>query len=222
VTATTAPAAGSPGNRKALVLAAMIFAVAMTFIDQTIVSIAVPKIESELHLSINGVQWVVNGYLLALASTFAFGGRLSDMVGHRRMVVIGVIVFTTASIACGLTPANSIAEGWIVGWRVIQGFGGALMYPAALAIVVSAFPLQERGRAIAIFFGVAGGLTALGPLLGGYLSEWTWRARPQRWHPPARPGLRLECRPRWPGTCTTPPSSAWPTGCAPCCTAWQQ
>jgi EmrB/QacA subfamily drug resistance transporter len=163
-------------GRKTLILAAMIFAVAMTFIDQTIVSIAVPKIQSELHLTINGVQWVVNGYLLALAAMFAFGGRLSDMVGHRRMVVVGVSVFTIASICCGLTPAGSIAEGWIVVWRVIQGVGGAIMYPAALAIVVSAFPPRERGRAMAIFFGVAGGLTSIGPIVGGYLSEWTWRA----------------------------------------------
>ena len=164
-------------DRKFLVLAAMIFAVAMTFIDQTIVSIAVPKIQNELNLSINGVQWVVNGYLLALAAMFAFGGRLADMVGHRRMVVIGIVVFTLASVACGLTPGHgSAAEAWIVTFRVIQGIGGAIMYPAALAIVVSAFPVRERGRAMAIFFGVAGGLTAIGPILGGYLSEWTWRA----------------------------------------------
>jgi EmrB/QacA subfamily drug resistance transporter len=167
---------GAGQNRKTLVLAAMIFAVAMTFIDQTIVSIAVPKIQAELHLTSNGVQWVVNGYLLALAAMFAFGGRISDMLGHRRMVVIGVIVFTVASIACGLTPKGSYAETWIVVWRVVQGVGGAIMYPAALAIVVSAYPVRERGKAMAIFFGVAGGLTSVGPILGGYLSEWTWRA----------------------------------------------
>ncbi len=166
----------SGSSRKSLVLAAMIFAVAMTFIDQTIVSIAVPKIQSALHLSINDVQWVVNGYLLALAATFAFGGRLSDMVGHRRMVVIGIVVFALSSTACGLTPIGSAAAPWIITWRVVQGIGGALMYPAALAIVVSAFPLRERGRAMAVFFGVAGGLTSIGPILGGFLSEWTWRA----------------------------------------------
>jgi EmrB/QacA subfamily drug resistance transporter len=136
----------------------------------------VPKIQSELHLSTNGVQWVVNGYLLALAATFSFGGRLSDMIGHRRMVVIGIVLFAVSSVACGLTPADSFAETWIIVWRVIQGVGGAIMYPAALAIVVSAFPVRERGRAMAIFFGVAGGLTSVGPILGGYLSEWTWRA----------------------------------------------
>jgi EmrB/QacA subfamily drug resistance transporter len=175
VTSTTGGAVGGSSN-KTLVLAAMIFAVAMTFIDQTIVSIAVPKIQSELHLSINTVQWVVNGYLLALAAMFAFGGRLSDTVGHLKMVIIGIVVFTLASIACGLTPVGSAAGAWIITWRVVQGVGGAFMYPAALAIVVSAFPVRERGRAMAIFFGVAGGLTSIGPILGGYLSEWTWRA----------------------------------------------
>lgn len=154
----------------------MIFAVAMTFIDQTIVSIAVPEIQKELHLSSTGVQWVVNGYLLSLAALFAFGGRLSDIVGHTRMVVIGVVIFAVASTACGLTPANGAAEAWIISWRVVQGAGGALMYPAALALVVSAFPLAERGKAMALFFGVAGGLTAIGPILGGYLTQWTWRA----------------------------------------------
>jgi EmrB/QacA subfamily drug resistance transporter len=174
--ATQAGGTTRAGKGKALVLAAMIFAVAMTFIDQTIVSIAVPKIQAELHLTINGVQWVVNAYLLALAATFTFGGRLADMIGHRRMVVIGIVTFAVASTACGLTPKGSYAAAWIITWRVVQGVGGAIMYPAALAIVVSAFPVRERGRAMAIFFGVAGGLTAVGPVLGGYLSEWTWRA----------------------------------------------
>ncbi|HEU5420027.1 MAG TPA: MFS transporter [Streptosporangiaceae bacterium] len=174
--ATAAGSTAPAGSRKFLILAAMIFAVAMTFIDQTIVSIAVPKIQSELHLTTNGVQWVVNAYLLALAAAFTFGGRLADMVGHRRMVIIGIATFALASTACGLTPKGSYAAAWIITWRVIQGIGGAIMYPAALAIVVSAFPVRERGRAMAIFFGVAGGLTSVGPVLGGYLSEWTWRA----------------------------------------------
>ena len=157
-------------------LAAMIFAVAMTFIDQTIISIAVPEIQRELGLTATGVQWAVNAYLLSLAALFAFGGRLADTVGHRKMVVLGVIVFAGSSALCGLTPKGSLAEAWIVTFRVVQGAGGALMFPAALAIVVQTFPLRSRGRALALFFGVAGGLTAIGPLLGGYLTEWTWRA----------------------------------------------
>ena len=90
-------------------LAAMIFAVAMTFIDQTIVSIAVPEIQKELGLSSTGVQWAVNAYLLSLAAFFAYGGRLADTLGHRKMVVIGVVVFAGASAMCGLTPTGSIA-----------------------------------------------------------------------------------------------------------------
>ena len=158
------------------VLAAMIFAVSMTFIDQTIVSIAVPNIQRELGLTSTGVQWVVNAYLIALAALFALGGRLSDIFGHTKMCVIGVIVFVGASTMCGFTPKGTYAEAWIVGFRAVQGAGGALMFPAALAIVVNTFPLRERGKALALFFGIAGGLTALGPILGGYLTEWTWRA----------------------------------------------
>ena len=161
---------------KYLTLTAMIFAVSMTFIDMTIVSIAIPEIQKDLALSATGVQWVVNGYLLALAALFAFGGRLADIKGHRTMVLLGVCIFTVASIMNGLTPAGDIAEPWLIVFRVLQGAGAAIMYPAALAIVVDAFPLRERGRALAVFFAVAGGLTAVGPLAGGFLSEWTWRA----------------------------------------------
>jgi len=167
---------GTGGGSRSLVLAAMIFAVAMTFIDQTIVSIAVPQIQRELGLSSTGVQWAVNAYLLALAALFAFGGRLADTVGHTRMVVLGVILFAAASAMCGLTPKGSLAEAWIVTFRAVQGAGGAIMFPAALGIVVQTFALRERGRALALFFGIAGGLTAIGPILGGYLTEWTWRA----------------------------------------------
>jgi EmrB/QacA subfamily drug resistance transporter len=164
------------GGAKYLALTAMVFAVAMTFIDQTIVSIAVPNIQGELHLSSSGVQWVINGYLLALSATFALGGRLSDILGHRRMVLMGVVVFAVSSGLCGATPSNSWAETWIVAWRVVQGIGAAILFPAALAIVVSAFDLRERGKALAIFFGVSGGLTAIGPILGGWLTQYTWRA----------------------------------------------
>jgi EmrB/QacA subfamily drug resistance transporter len=164
------------GQSRNLILAAMIFAVSMTFIDQTIVSIAVPEIQRELGLTSTGVQWAVNAYILSLAALFAFGGRLADTVGHRKMVVLGVIVFAAASAMCGLTPKGSAAETWIVTFRVIQGAGGAIMFPAALAIVVQTFELRERGKALAMFFGIAGGLTAVGPILGGYLTQWTWRA----------------------------------------------
>jgi EmrB/QacA subfamily drug resistance transporter len=148
----------------------------MTFIDQTIVAIATPNIQSELSLSRSGAQWVVNAYLLALAATFALGGRLADVLGHRRMVIIGIVGFAGSSALCGATPTGSFAEAWIITFRVLQGVFGAIMIPAALAIVVEAFPIRERGRALAIFFGVSGGLTSIGPIAGGYLTQWTWRA----------------------------------------------
>jgi MFS family permease len=93
-------------------------------------------------------------YLLSLAALFAFGGRLADIAGHRRMLVIGVVVFAGGSTLCG----------------------AALMFPAALAIIVAAFPVADRGKAMAAFFGITGALTAVGPIAGGYLTEWTWRS----------------------------------------------
>ena len=169
-------AASGRGQSRSLVLTAMIFAVAMTFIDQTIVSIAAPTVQHDLGLSSSGMQWAINAYLLALAALFAFGGRLGDTVGHRTMVVTGVIIFAVSSALCGLTPRGGAAEAWLVTFRAVQGLGGALMFPAAIAIVVATFDLRSRGRALALFFGVAGGLTAIGPIAGGYLIEWTWRA----------------------------------------------
>jgi EmrB/QacA subfamily drug resistance transporter len=164
------------GKSKNLILAAMIFAVAMMFIDQTIVAIAVPELQKDLGLSTTGVQWVVNGYLLSLSALFAFGGRIADILGHRRMVIIGVIVFATASALCGATPEGSASEAWIIAFRVIQGAGAAIMMPAALAIVIASFPVNERGKAMAIFFAITGGLTSIGPIAGGYLTEIDWRA----------------------------------------------
>ncbi len=163
-------------SSKNLVLAAMVFAVAMTFIDQTIVAIAIPRIQKELSLSPTGSQWVINGYLLALSALFAFGGKLGDVLGRRRMVLIGVAGFAIASAACGLTPKGSIAEAWIIFFRVVQGATAALLFPAAVAIVVASFPVRERGKAMAIFFGISGGLTAIGPIAGGFLTQWTWRS----------------------------------------------
>jgi EmrB/QacA subfamily drug resistance transporter len=161
---------------KYVALVAMLFAVAMTFIDQTIVAIASPNIQSELDLTRSGSQWVINAYLLALAATFALGGRLADVLGPRRMVLIGIVGFAASSGLCGATPKGSLAETWLIVFRITQGISGAVMIPAALAIVVATFPVNERGKALAIFFGVSGGLTAVGPIAGGYLTQWTWRA----------------------------------------------
>jgi len=168
--------ATSPKRSGYLVLAAMIFAVSMTFIDQTIVSISIPEIQKELKLTETGVQWVINGYLLTLSALFAFGGKVADVFGRRKMVLIGVVVFAVASALCGATPATGAAEAWMVTFRMIQGAGAAIMFPAALAIVIASFPIERRGQSVAIFFGITGALTSVGPIAGGYLTEWNWRA----------------------------------------------
>ena len=159
-----------------LTLAAMICVVAMTQIDMTIVSIAAPDIQRELSLSATGIQWMVTGYLVALAAFFALGGRLADVVGRRTMAVAGTLLFIISSALCGATPTGDIAETWLVGFRVLQGVGAALMFPAALSIVVRSFPIERRGRALAIFFAIAGALTSVGPFAGAYLVEWNWRS----------------------------------------------
>jgi MFS family permease len=140
-----------------LILTAMIFAVAMTFIDQTIVSIAAPTIQHALGLSSSGTQWAINAYLLTLAALFAFGGRLADIAGHRRMVVLGVIIFAGASALCGATPRGSAAEAWLVTFRALQGAGGGDHVPGrdrhrgrhlrpALAGPGAGVVLRHRGR----------------------------------------------------------------------------
>ena len=122
-----------------LVLTAMIFAVAMMFVDQTIVAIASPTIQHGLSLTATGSQWVINSYLLALAALFALGGKLGDVLGHRRMVLIGIAAFATTSALCGLTPTGGAAESWLIAFRALQGASGAILFPAALAIVVASF-----------------------------------------------------------------------------------
>ena len=163
-------------NGKNLVLTSMIFAVAMLFIDQTIVALAIPNLQDDLHLSATGAQWVVNGYLLALSALFALGGKVADVLGHRRVVLASVITFAVCSALCGATPTGSFGETWLIFFRILQGGAAAFLFPSALAIVIATFPLRERGRAMAAFFGITGALTGIGPFLGGFLSQWTWRS----------------------------------------------
>ena len=161
---------------KHLVLAAMIFAVAMIFIDQTIVALAIPHLQRDLHLTPTGAQWIVNGYLVAISALFALGGRVADVFGRRRVVIIGVAAFATFSALCGATPTGSIGQTWIIVFRVLQGASAAFLFPAALATVAATYDVSERGKALAIFFSISGGLTSIGPIAGGYLTAWTWRS----------------------------------------------
>jgi EmrB/QacA subfamily drug resistance transporter len=154
----------------------MIFTVAMMSIDQTIVSIAAPTIQRDLSLTSTGLQWVINSYLLGLAALFALGGKVSDVLGHRRMVLVGTVGFAVASALCGATPTGGAAQAWLIVARLVQGGFGALLFPAALAIVFNAFDARERGKALALFFGISGALTSIGPIAGSFLLPWTWRA----------------------------------------------
>ena len=153
-------------------------AVAMVMIDFTIVSISASTIQADLHLSETAVQWLVTAYALSTAAFVALGGRLGDILGHKKVVVSGVIIFAASSLMCGLVPdSSSITVPWLVLFRVLQGLGGGLMIPSATVLVLDAFPGEERGKGISIFFIVAGLFTAIGPVAGSYLTQfWTWRA----------------------------------------------
>jgi EmrB/QacA subfamily drug resistance transporter len=150
---------------------------AMVMIDFTIVSISATTIQNDLGLSSTGVQWLITGYALATAAFIALGGRLGDIIGHKRIVAIGIVTFAGFSLLCGLTPDTSVAEPWLIVCRVFQGIGGALLIPSTTVLVLNAFPPNERGKGLAVFFIVAGLFTALGPIAGSYLTQyWTWRA----------------------------------------------
>ena len=159
------------------VLWPLVPAMAMVFIDFTIVSISATTIQRDVHLTETGVQWLITAYALATAAFVALGGRLGDIFGHRQIVVIGVILFAASSLMCGLVPDTGIAETWLITFRAIQGAAGGLLIPSATVLVLDAFPPKERGKGLAIFFIVTGLFTAVGPVAGAYLTQyWTWRA----------------------------------------------
>ena len=160
------------------VLWPLVPAMAMVMIDFTIVSISASTIQSDLGLSETAVQWLVTAYALSTAAFVALGGRLGDILGHKRIVVSGVILFAGSSLMCGLVPdSGAIAVPWLVTFRVLQGVGAGLLIPSATVLVLDAFPPAERGKGLAVFFIVAGLFTAIGPVAGSYLTEfWTWRA----------------------------------------------
>ena len=159
------------------VLWPLVPAMAMVMIDFTIVSISATTIQSDLGLTETGAQWLVTGYALSTAAFVALGGRLGDILGHRHVVISGIVVFALSSLMCGLVPDTGISEEWLIFFRVLQGLGGALLIPSATVLVLNAFPPEKRGAGLSVFFIVAGLFTALGPIAGSYLTEfWTWRA----------------------------------------------
>ena len=155
------------------ILIATILGSSMAFIDSSVVNVALPRLQAELQASASSVQWVVEAYALFLGALILIGGSLGDQFGRKRIFLLGVIVFTVASIFCGISQT---IEQLIIA-RSIQGIGGALLTPGSLAIIRSSFDSAERGKAIGTWSGFSAITSALGPLLGGWLvqnTSWRW------------------------------------------------
>jgi EmrB/QacA subfamily drug resistance transporter len=154
-------------------LVATIVASSMTFIDGTVVNVALPALQTSLGATITEVQWVIEAYALMLGALILVGGSLGDQLGRKRVFLAGVVSFTAASVLCGLAPSSLVL---IVG-RALQGVGAAFLVPGSLAIISATFTGAERGRAIGTWSGFSAITTAIGPVTGGWLVEHvSWRA----------------------------------------------
>ncbi|MCW2541957.1 MAG: drug resistance transporter, EmrB/QacA subfamily [Frankiales bacterium] len=161
----------SAGGRGLLITT--ILASGMVFLDSTVANVATRRIGIQFHATFTQLQWVLNGYALALASLILLGGSLGDRFGRRRVFVVGVCWFSLASLGCALAPTVHL----LIAARVVQGVGGALLTPGSLALIQASFAAEDRGRAVGRWSGLTGLASASGPLLGGYLVQhvsWRW------------------------------------------------
>ena len=155
------------------ILATAILGSSMAFIDGTVVNVALPVLQSSLGVTLAGVQWVVESYALFLAALLLIGGSLGDLYGRRKVFAVGVVIFTAASVWCGLAP--NIQH--LILARGLQGVGGALLVPGSLALISVHFPPDQRGRAIGTWSGFTSITAAIGPVLGGWFvqhASWRW------------------------------------------------
>ncbi len=160
-------------HRKWWTLVAVAFGLFMIMLDNTVVNVALPSIQRDLHVSVSQLEWVVNGYFLTFAVLMLSGGKLADLLGRRRIFIAGLVVFTLSSLACGLATSG----GMLIAFRAVQGIGAAMMNPATLSIITATFPPRQRGMAMGIWVGVSAVALALGPITGGLLAQyahWSW------------------------------------------------
>jgi EmrB/QacA subfamily drug resistance transporter len=154
------------------VILAAVLGSGVAFLDSTVVNVALPAIAADLHTDVRGLQWVVDAYLVTLSALLLLGGSLGDLYGRRRMFVLGLVLFTAASVVCGAAP-NMTA---LIGARALQGAGAALLVPGSLAIISAVFHPDDRSTSISAWSGMAGIATAVGPFVGGWLiSSVSWR-----------------------------------------------
>ncbi|MEL6298301.1 MAG: MFS transporter [Pseudomonadota bacterium] len=162
-----APSAVLPEAQRRWVLAACVLASSMAFIDGSALTVALPALKSDFGADLAAVQWVINGYALALAALTLIGGALADQYGKARMLQLGAALFGASSVACAIAPTVE----WLIAARVLQGVSAALLVPASLALIGASYPQSERNRAIGVWAAASALTTAGGPVIGGWLTE---------------------------------------------------